>query len=99
MHRLNQHERYDFERGLEAGLSNALGILEALAEVMLEREGQVGRKPNYARRIRIKAYQVAGRRVQTQLTRQRRILAKLARPGDQLADEQRLRAQLKDLAL
>lgn len=87
------------EQGVEAGLTIALDILDGLAEVMLDRGREPGRRPNYARRIRIKAYQVAAKRVQTQLTRQRRRVAKLEMPEDQLKDEQKLRADLDDLAL
>ncbi len=96
---MNQQEKIAHEQGIEAGLSKALDVLEGLAEVMLEREAQPGRRPNYARRIRIKAYQVAGNRVRTQLARQRRTVARLETPEDQRRDEQRLRAKLEDLAL
>lgn len=96
---MDREAKFAHEQGIEAGLTIALDVLQKLAEVMVEREGEPGRRPNYARRVRIKAYQVAAKRVQTQLTRQRRIVAKLEMPEDQLKDEQRLRAELDDLAL
>lgn len=76
-------------------------ILEELAEVMLERERSAppGRKANYARRTRIKAYLVAAKRLQTRLNRQRSTVAKLETPQDRLHAEQSLRAALEDLAL
>lgn len=76
-------------------------ILEDLAEVMLEREksAPAGRKTNYARRTRIKAYHVAARRLQTRLNRQRSVVAKLETPQSRLCDEESLRAALEDLAL
>lgn len=96
---MSRQTKFAHEQGIETGLAIAHDILRGLAEVMLEREAEPGRRPNYARRIRIKAYQVAAKRVETQLTRQRRFLAKLEMPEDQLLDEQKLRAQLDDLAL
>ena len=96
---MSRQIKFAHEQGVETGLTMSLDILLGLAEVMLDREAEPGRRPNYARRIRIKAYQVAASRVQTQLTRQRRLLAKLEMPEDELRDEQKLRAQLDDLAL
>lgn len=88
-----------YEQGVEVGLTTAIEVLEGLAGVMLDRESEPGRRPNYARRVRIKAYQVASKRLQTQLARQRRLVAKLEMPEDQLQAEHKLRAKLDDLAL
>jgi hypothetical protein len=79
----------------------ASAILEELAEVMLERERSAppARKANYARRTRIKAYQVAARRIRTRLSRQQRLLGKLETLEDQLSAEQSLCAAVKNLAL
>ena len=98
---MNRQEKLAYEQGVDVRLLMALTILEDLADVMLEREraAPVGRKANYARRTRIKAYQVAGKRVQTRLDRQRRVLAKLETFEDQLRGENTLKAALKDLAL
>jgi hypothetical protein len=98
---LNQQEKLAYEQGVEAGLAMASTILEELAEVMLEREqaAAAGRKASYARRTRIKAYQVAARRVHTRLSRQRRLLGKLETLEDQVSAEQSLRAAVENLAL
>lgn len=98
---MNQPEKLAYEQGVEAGLAVALSILENLADVMLEREraAAAGQKANYARRTRIKAYQVASRRIQTRLNRQRGILAKLETLEDQLRGENSLKAVIEDLAL
>jgi hypothetical protein len=98
---LDQQEKLAYEQGVEAGLAVASAILEELAEVMLERErtASIARKANYARRTRIKAYQVAARRIHTRLSRQQRLLAKLETREDQLRAEQSLRAAVENLAL
>ncbi len=88
-------------QGVEEGLTVALNILNGLAEVMLEREraAEPRRKANYARRVRIKAYQVAARRVQTLLKRQRRLLERLESAEDRHHNDERLRAAVEHLAL
>jgi hypothetical protein len=98
---LNQLDKLAYEQGVEASLAVASTILEELAEVMLEREraAAAGRKVNYARRTRIKAYQVAARRIQTRLSRQRRLLEKTETIEDKLRAAQNLRAAVEDLAL
>jgi hypothetical protein len=98
---LDQQEKLAREQGIEAGLAAALNILEELAEVMLEREraAPARRKANYARRTRIKAYQVAARRIETRLNRQRRLLEKQETLEDQLRAKHSLQAAVEDLAL
>ena len=98
---MTQQERLARAQGVEEGLATALGILADLAEVMLERErsAEPGKKANYARRTRIKAYQVAAKRLQTRLTRQRRELSKLETVDDRLWDEQVIKAAVANLAL
>lgn len=88
-------------QGVEEGLATALGILNSLAEVMIEREQSANprKKPNYARRTRIKAYQVAAKRVQTQLDRQRRLLSKLETAEDRTRNQDALKAAVEDLGL
>ena len=88
-------------QGIEEGLSAALSILAELAEVMLEREREADprKKANYARRTRIKAYQVASRRIATRLKRQHQLLARLESAEDRDAEQERLRAAVEDLAL
>ena len=97
--KMNQQERLAHEQGTEAGLAMALGILQDLAEVMLERERAAapGRKANYARRTRIKAHQVAASRIETRLKRQRAILEKLETLEDRLHEEDELRAAVEHL--
>jgi len=87
--------------GMEEGLATALGILNQLADVMLERErsAKPGSKANYRRRTRIKAYQVAAKRVQTQLDRQRRLLSKLQTPEDIARDQLSIRTAVEELGL
>ena len=86
--------------GVEEGLATALAILEELAEVMLEREREAaGKKANYARRVRIKAYQVAGKRVATRLNRQRKLLAKLETPDEDAKKAAAIQSALKGLGL
>ncbi|HEX9948104.1 MAG TPA: hypothetical protein VGA98_11235 [Allosphingosinicella sp.] len=98
---MNQQEKLARAQGVEEGLAMALDILGDLAEVMLEREraAKPGSKINHARRTRIKAYQVAAKRVHTRLNRQRQKLFKLETPEDRLRGEQALRAAVDDLAL
>lgn len=98
---MNEQEKLAFEQGVDAGLRTALIVLGRLADVMLEREGAapVGQKANHARRTRIKAHLVAGKRVQTRLDRQRSVLPKLETLEDQLRGENSLKAAVEDLAL
>lgn len=88
-------------QGVEEGLTMALSILEDLAETMLERERAADprKKSNYPRRTRIKAYQVAARRIGTQLKRQHRLLERMETADDQQHDDERLRAAVANLAL
>ncbi len=87
-------------QGVEEGLATALETLNGLAAVMIERERQsVGKKANHARRVRIKAYEVAARRIETKLNRQRRLLAGLETPEESERQAQSMRAALKALAL
>lgn len=88
-------------QGVEEGLALAAGILAGLAETMIERERDVkpGAKINWARRTRIKAYQVAGSRIQTRLDRQRRIVAKMETRADVQDGSELIRTAVEDLAL
>ena len=88
-------------QGVEEGLAIAADLLASLAETMLQREdtAKPGAKVNRARRVRIKAYQVAGGRILTRLNRQRRLLAKLETPADDSAGTLQLKAAVEDLAL
>lgn len=87
--------------GVEEGLAAAIAILGELAEVMIEREREPkpGAKANHARRVRIKAYQVAARRIQTRLCRQQRLLAKMESPADDERGPMQIRADIEKLAL
>ena len=98
---MNEQEKLAFEQGVDAGLRMALIVLGRLADVMLEREraAPVGQEANHARRTRIKAHLVAGKRVQTRLDRQRSVLPKLETLEDQLRGENSLKAAVEDLAL
>ena len=88
-------------QGIEEGLGVAAGLLADLAETMIEREREVkpGAKINWARRTRIKAYQVAGARIRTRLDRQRRILAKMETQADDRSGAELIRTAVEDLAL
>lgn len=88
-------------QGLEEGLAAAIAILEALAEVMIERErdAEPGRKANHARRTRITAYQVAARRIGTRLNRQRRLVEKMETPADAERAARQIRSAVAKLAL
>lgn len=97
---MEAQERVRHAQGVEEGLATALETLNGLAAVMIEREHQaVGKKANHARRVRIKAYEVAARRIETKLNRQRRLLARLETPEDSERQAESLRAALKALAL
>ena len=97
---MDAQERVMHAQGVEEGLATALATLHELAAVMVERErNSAGRKPNHARRVRIKAYQVAAKRIETKLHRQRRLLQKLETPADAERHSEAIRAALKDLAL
>lgn len=97
---MDARERVSHAQGVEEGLAAALEVLSGLAAVMVERERQAaGKKANRARRVRIKAYEVAARRIETRLNRQRRLLAKLETPEDAERQAESLRAALKALAL
>lgn len=88
-------------QGVEEGLASAVAILEALAEVMIgrERDAKPGAKANHARRTRIRAYQVATRRIGTLLNRQRRLLAKMETPADAERAARHIRSAVAKLAL
>jgi hypothetical protein len=80
--RMDAQGRVRHAQGVEEGLAAALETLNGLAAVMIERErGAVGKKANHARRVRIKAYEVAAKRIETKLNRQRRLLARLETPA------------------
>jgi hypothetical protein len=101
--RAQPHEKEKLARGqgVEEGLFVALTILRDLAAVMVDREQAAlpGATANYARRTRIKAYQVAANRIETRLTRQQRLLAKLETREDQVQAEDILKAAVEDLGL
>ena len=85
---------------MEEGLATALATLNDLAAVMIERErNAVGKKANYARSVRIKAYEVAAKRIETKLSRQRRLLVRLETPADAERQAAAIRSALKALAL
>jgi hypothetical protein len=88
-------------QGVEEGLAIAADLLAGFAETMLQREDTAnpGAKVNRARRVRIKAYQVAGGRIATRLSRQRRLLAKLETAADDNSGTLQLKAAVEDLAL
>jgi hypothetical protein len=93
-------ERVRHAEGVEAGLASALETLRGLAAVMIERELEAaGKKANHARRVRIKAYEVAARRIETKLRQQRRLLARLETPEDSERRAESIRTALKALAL
>lgn len=93
-------ERLRHAQGVEEGLATALEILNGLAAVMIERERDAsGKKANRARRVRIKAYEVAASRIETKLKRQRRLLERLETPEDSESRAEALRAALEALAL
>ncbi|HYW15552.1 MAG TPA: hypothetical protein VE891_05295 [Allosphingosinicella sp.] len=96
-----ERERVRHAQGLEEGLATALEILNGLAAVMIEREREASgkKKANHARRVRIKAYEVAARRIETKLKHQRRLLTKLETPEDAERQAETIRAALKALAL
>ncbi|MBA3676637.1 MAG: hypothetical protein H0W74_04450 [Sphingosinicella sp.] len=96
-----EREKLARAQGVEEGLNGALLILNGLAEVMLERERAADprRKSNHARRVRIRAYQVAAKRVQTLLKKQRRLLERLESAEDRQRNDERLRAAVEHLAL
>ncbi|MGA9581719.1 MAG: hypothetical protein WBR13_07100 [Allosphingosinicella sp.] len=97
---MEARERVRYAQGVEEGLAAALETLNGLAAVMIERERDaVGKKANHARRVRIKAYEVAAKRIETKLKRQRRLLAKLETPEDSERQAETMRATLKALAL
>ena len=97
---MDSQERLRYAQGVEEGLATALATLSDLAAVMIERERQAaGKKANHARRVRIKAYEVAARRIETKLNRQRRLLERLETPEDAERQSETLRAALKALAL
>jgi hypothetical protein len=97
---MNARERLLHAQGVEEGLATALETLNGLAAVMIERErAAVGKKANHARRVRIKAYEVAARRIETKLNHKRRALAKLETPEDAKRQAETIRAALKALAL
>jgi hypothetical protein len=97
---MEARERVRHAQGVEEGLATALETLNGLAAVMIERErSAVGKKANHARRVRIKAYEVAAKRIETKLNRQRRLLARLETPADSEEQAARIRAALKALAL
>ncbi len=97
---MDARERVRHAQGVEEGLAAAMETLNGLAAVMIERErASVGKKANHARRTRIKAYEVAAKRIETKLNRQRRLLARLETPADSERQAERLRAALKALAL
>lgn len=86
---------------VEEGLATAIAILEGLAAVMIERERDTkpGAKANHARRTRITAYQVAARRIGTQLGRQRRLVEKMETPADTERAARHIRSAVAKLAL
>lgn len=93
-------ERVRYAEGVEEGLATALEILNGLAAVMIERELEAaGKKANHARRVRIKAYQVAAKRIETKLKRQRLAPARIEPPEDSEGQAERIQAALKALAL
>lgn len=97
---MDAQERVRHAEGVEEGLATALEILNGLAAVMIERErSAAGKKANHARRVRIKAYEVAARRIETKLKRQRRLLARIETPADSERQAERIQAALKALAL
>jgi hypothetical protein len=97
---MNARERVLHAQGVEEGLATALATLNGLAAVMIDREqNAVGKKANYARRVRIKAYEVAAKRIETKLNRQRRLLARLETPADSERQAEAIRSALKALAL
>jgi hypothetical protein len=98
---MDAQERVRHAEGVEEGLATALEILNGLAAVMIERERAAAgkKKANYARRVRIKAYEVAAKRIETKLKRQRRLLARIETPADSERQAERMEAALKALAL
>lgn len=97
---MDARERVRHAEGVEEGLASAMEILNGLAAVMIERERKAsGKKANHARRARIKAYEVAAKRIGTKLNRQRRLLAKLETPADLEQRSETIRAALDALAL
>ena len=98
---MDAQERVRHAEGVEEGLATALEILNGLAAVMIERERSAAgkKKANHARRVRIKAYEVAAKRIETKLKRQRRLLARIETPADSERQAERIQAALKALAL
>ena len=97
---MDAQARVRHAQGVEEGLATALETLNGLAAVMIERErAAIGKKANHARRVRIKAYEVAAKRIETKLNRQRRLLARLETPEDAERQSETLRAALEALAL
>lgn len=97
---MEARERVRHAQGVEEGLAAALETLNGLAAVMIERERDAaGKKANHARRVRIKAYEVAARRIETKLKRQRRLLERLETPEDSDRQAEAMRATLEALAL
>ena len=97
---MDAQERVLHAQGVEEGLAAALEALNGLAAVMIERErSAAGKKANHARRVRIKAYEVAAKRIETKLNRQRRLLARLETPADSERQSEKIHAALKALAL
>jgi hypothetical protein len=97
---MDARERLRHAQGVEEGLAAALATLNHLAAVMIEREREaVGKKANRARRVRIKAYEVAAKRIETKLNRQRRALARLETPEEAERQAEAIRAAVEALAL
>jgi hypothetical protein len=98
---MDSQERVLHAQGVEEGLAAALETLNGLAAVMIERERSASgkKKANYARRVRIKAYEVAAKRIETKLGRQRRLLERLETPADSERQAETIRSALKALAL
>lgn len=98
---MDAQERVRHAEGVAEGLVSALEVLNGLAAVMIERERDSAgkKKANHARRVRIKAYQVAAKRIETKLKQQRRLLARIETPADSERQAERIHAALKALAL
>jgi hypothetical protein len=98
--KLSRREKLIELRGQEAGLFQAIALLDALAAPMIERlEADPAGPANRQRRPRIKAYQVAATRLRTRLRKVRRLAERLEAPEDVADGEEAVKNALRDLGL
>jgi hypothetical protein len=96
----NHRDRLIDLHGREAGIQEAILLLEALAAPMIERmAADPAGRANRERRPRIKAYQVAARRLRVRLRRVQQLAAAIEAPADVAEREAAIRKELGALGL